>query len=90
MSSERRHFSGNQYQIISTIIIPFTNVWYFTLQSWHHSWAEELVEDVVSPLGCLQAGNTRLLQNVGLYVTPGQLAQRVEVDFDELALGTQS
>ena len=53
-----------------------------TLQSWHHSWAEELVEDVVAPLGCLLVGNARLLQNVGLYVTAGQLAQRVEVDFD--------
>ena len=45
---------------------------------------------MVSPLGCLLVGNTRLLQNVGLDVTAGQLAQGVEVDFDELALGTQS
>ena len=45
-----------------------------------------LVEDVVAPLDFLLEGDPGLLQQVSLNVTACQLALRVEVDPDELAL----
>ena len=45
-----------------------------------------LVEDVVAPLDFLLEGDPGLLQQVRLDIAASQLALRVEVDPDELAL----
>ena len=51
-----------------------------------HGWLHHLVEDVVGALHLLLEGDPRLLQEVRLYVAPGQLPLDVEVDADELTL----
>ena len=50
----------------------------------------DLVEDVVGALQLSLRDDARLLQKVGLDVGSGQLAQRAEVDADELALGAEA
>ena len=57
---------------------------HYLLQIWH-SLLHHLVEDMVRPLHLLLEGDARLLQEIRLNVTPGQLALGVEVDADELA-----
>ena len=56
-----------------------------TNQSWDGV-GHDLVEDVVGALQGALRDDTRLLQQVGLDVGAGQLAQRTEVDADELTL----